>query len=269
MLNRLALRIATVRALRGKTFAGNNVRDSELAPVDDVAAVSPRPVIIVYTDDGKFAGAGRDLFSTSGDSRVDVGYQHLLIETLITQRMQMRDDDGELIDGTVPPVLDAALALNLDLMERQVVAALMDTSPDAEWAEMWRGFALDVGDRDSQLGSSMRDGIRFAGRQMKLSVKLPREPRPGDTIGPLWTRFLALAAGESDLEPVVGVIQSALVGAALDDWLEISGRYGLTRAEARAMQIAPPAAAEDDPPTFSADVGIETTPVVPIILPID
>lgn len=251
MLTRLALRLATVRALRGKTLAGSNVLDSEIGPVEDIAKDKPRPVIIVYTDDGKFSGAGRDLFSPAGDNRVDVGFQHLIIEILVTQRMKMLDDEGQEIEGALPPVLDAALAFNIDLIERQVYAALMDASPAANWAEMWRRLSLDIGDRDSQLGMSKRDGVRFAGRQIKLSVKLLREPRPGDPISPVFARFIALAQAEPDLAPLVPLIQSALAGPALTDWEAVSGRYGFTRDEARALQIAPPLAAETTNPGFT------------------
>jgi len=240
MLTRLALRLATVRALRGKTLAGSNVLDSEIGPIEDIAKDKPRPVIVVYTDDGKFSSAGRDLFASSGDSRVDVGFQHLVIEILLTQRMKMLDDDGNAINGAVPPVLDPALAFNIDLIERQVYAALMDTSPAAEWAEMWRRLAVDIGDRDSQIGASMRDGIRFSGRQIKLSVKMLREPRPGDPIGPVFARFIALAQGEPDLAALVPVIQASLAGPALTDWEAVAGRYGLTREESRALLITPP-----------------------------
>lgn len=265
MLNRLALRLCTVRALRGRTIAGRNVRDSEMAAIDEVAAAHPTPVIIVYTDDGRFATQGRDLWATAGDKRVDVGYQTLIIECVLTQRMQMTDDDGVPIEGAVPPVLDAALAFNLDIMERQIYAALMAHGDGALWSEMWRKFAFEIGDRASQLGSSMREGVRFAGRQIRLSVKLPRDPAPGDTLGPLWTEFLVLMETDPDCAPLRPMILAALSGEPLPEWLEIARRYGLSRGEARAMQFAPPAIAETAVPL--PPIGVSMLPARPVPSP--
>lgn len=251
MLNRLALRLATVRALRGRTLAGDNVLDSDMAPIEDIALEYPQPVIVVYTDDGKFMSSGRDLFVTSGDARVDVGFQSLVIEIVITQRMTMRDDDGNTIEGAVPPVLDAALEFNLDIIERQIYAALMDADPAAPWAEMWRRFVFGIGDRDSQRGSSKQDGLRLAGRQIKLSVTMPRDPAPGAPVGPLWSSFLALAATDAGLTPLLPMINACLAGTPLPPGLQTARKFGLTRHETDSFLLTPPgppAAAPPEPP---------------------
>jgi hypothetical protein len=270
MLNRLALRLATVRALRGRTLAGANVRDSEMAPIADVANDEMMPLIVVYTDDGKFTSMGRDLFATVGDARVDVGFQNLIIEIAITQRMQIRDDNGDMIVGAIPPVLDAALECNIDFIEREVYSALMDADPSAVWSSMWQGFAPHVGERDSQRGSLKQDGVRLAGRQIRLAVKLPRDPTPGAPIGPLWSRFLALATADAELATLVPMLERLLAGTPLPPWRQTMRTYGINVGEARAMLIAPPPAAEavadpvfDEPnvlpgtvvpPTYPADV---------------
>lgn len=255
MLNRLALRIATVRALRGRTLAGSRVLDSEIAPIDDIAAEHPTPVIVVYTDDGHFRGAGRDLFGTSGDTRVDVGFQHLVIDIAMTQRMTLTDEaTGQQIEDAVPPVTDAALEFNLDIIERQVVVALMDTAPAAKWAEMWRQLVLDIGDRESRRGASMRDGVRFAGRQIRLSCKIPKDPPAGVAIGPLWANFLSLAAEEADLAPILPLLNQAIAGAELTPDEALQSAYGLTRAEADALKTAlPPASPMLSPPDSGID----------------
>lgn len=132
MLNRLALRLATVRALRGHTLVGTHVYDSEIAPIDEIAAERPRPFIVVYTDDASFRHGDRDLFATVGDNRVESGFQKLVIEIGVTQRMQILDDEGDRRDDAVQPQTDPALEFNIDLIERQVLAALMN--PVTAWA---------------------------------------------------------------------------------------------------------------------------------------
>ena len=73
-LNRLALRLLTVEALRGRTLAGEAVRDSMAIPLDGPIALDlPQPFVAVYTDDGLSQPRGRDL-STAG------GTINLLIE---------------------------------------------------------------------------------------------------------------------------------------------------------------------------------------------
>ncbi|MGE8942698.1 hypothetical protein ACO2I3_12355 [Leptospira interrogans] len=246
MLNRLALRLATVRALRGRTLAGNRVADSEVAAIDDVAAEAAAPVVIVYTDGGSFTATGRDLYTTKGDGRVESGYQRLVIEIAVTQRMRVQGGEDE---AHVQPETDAAMEFTLDIIERQITTTLM--SSIEPWAEMWRRFVMDIGPRESDRGTSMREGVRFAGRQITLSVSLPKEPPHGVSPGPLWTDFMSLAATDDSLAPVVPVLEAALAGTDLADWRVLAGAYGLTEAEARALGIGPADGGDDDL-TFSA-----------------
>lgn len=244
MLNRLALRLATVRALRGRTLAGPNVLDSSSAAIDDIAAEHPTPVIVVYTDDGQWNVAGRDLYATSGDTRVDMGYQKLLIEIALTQRMLLVDPatgepqldaDGNPLFAAMSLATDPALELTLDLIERQVIDALMCGADDAAWPEMWRRLVTGVGDKHSVRGASARDGVRFAGRQIAISCALPKEPPPAVPIGPLWTDFLALAETEPDLAPVLPAIRAQLEGRPLDANGLLIQTLGLNRLEADAL----------------------------------
>ena len=251
MLNRLALRLATVRALRGRTLARDRVHDSEHSAIDEVAVDRPLPFIVVYTDDAQYNHGDRDLWSTSGNKRVGSGYQKLVIEIAMTQRMQLVGENGEPVEDAVQPATDAAMELNLDIIERQVIAALMD--PQSAWAEMWRELVDHIGDHESQRGVSMRDGVRFAGRQITLSVQLAKEPPAGAPKGPRWTRFLALASEDPTLAQVVPVLEALLAGHDLPDWQIGRGAYGLTLEEARALQVAPPEGLEDASPVFGAD----------------
>lgn len=253
MLNRLALRLATVRALRGRTLADERVYDSEHGAIDEVAVERPLPFIVVYTDDAQLHHGDRDLWSTSGNKRVGSGYQKLVIEIAMTQRMRVTGENGEPVAGAVQPETDAAMEFNLDVVERQIIAALMD--PQSPWAEMWREIVDHVGDRQSQRGVSLRDGVRFAGRQITLDVQLMKDPVPGAPLGPIWTRFLALASDDPTLAPVVPALEALLVGRELSDWQIGRSAYGLTLDETRALLVAPPAGAETTSPVFAGELG--------------
>lgn len=236
MLNRLALRIATVRALRGKTYALANVFDSQQTAIDDLARDQPQPFIVVYTDDGRYNSGHRDLLSYTGDHRVDVGYQHLVIEMGITQLMTLRDDAGNELTGAGSPRTDAALEYRIDLMERQVIAALLDQSSD--WAGFWREMVVKVATRDSSRGGNVQDGVRFVGRQIRLSVELWREPTPGAALSKLWQRFLALAQADADLAPLVPDVVASLAGAGTyTDSQLVAMTYGLSGSEMAALKF--------------------------------
>lgn len=246
-LAREALRIATVRALRGATWVGDRVRDSEAGPFDDQAQDKPEPGIIVYTDDGKFGGGAQSKTLFAG------GETSLVIEIVITQRMRVRvlGENGpeEQILWDMPET-DAAMELTLGMIERQVKVALSD--PGNIWSEMWRRFALAIGECSSQRGASMREGVRFAGRQIVLPVTLPADPTPGTAPGPLWTEFLALVDATPDLAPAADMLRAMIEGtpAHRPEWLTQRFAFGLTEGEAGALGLAPPEAARETSPAF-------------------
>lgn len=252
MLNRLALRICTVEALRGRTYAGANVFDSRQATIDEIAfevdaAPKPMPTISVYTDDGHFRPGDRSLFNVSGDHRHNVGFQRLVIEIVLTQRMVVTDDSGAVMrnpDGSVLTELivldtDPTIEFYLDIIERQVSNCLMVAGN--AWSEMWKGFVLDIGDHESKRGQGARDAMRFSGRQKTIHVKMPNEFAPGQAITPLWQGFFDLCTADADLAKLVPQMRAALLGAPLtDDWDQTQAQFGLTTGETRAMGFGPP-----------------------------
>lgn len=235
MLNRIALRLATVRALRGRTIAGQNVKDSEIGPIEDIAADKPTPFLVVYTDDGHYHVGSRDLFAVSGDGRVETGWLSLVIEIAITQRMKL---EGENEIGLSQMTTDPSLELTVDVIERQILAALSDPRDGAAWPEMWRRFATAIGDRESRRGSLNRDGVRFAGRQIVLQVKVPHDPPVGGGFNKLWADFLALSESDPDLVALVQTFQALLDGAELTEFERVRASYNLSRGEAKAMGLA-------------------------------
>lgn len=245
-LAREALRIATVRALRGATWVGDRVRDSEQGAPDDNAADKAQPEIIVYTDDAKF-GRNRGLFAG--------GVVNLVIEIVITARMQVRVQGSD-AEETIwdCPQTDAAMELTLGMIERQVKVALSD--PRNTWTQIWQRFALEVGDSASQRGTSMRDGIRFAGRQLVLPITVPSDPTPGVAPGPLWTEFLAIVDQDEDLAPAAAMLRLMIEGtpSGWPGWEVLRYGYGLSGPEARAMGIMPPVPAAPESPEFAETV---------------
>lgn len=260
MLNRLGLRLSAVKALRAGV-PGVTVLDSSHGTLDDISTDQPQPFIVVYTDDGYFHTKGRGLYDTTGDHRHRSGYQKLIIEIGVSQRMQI-EPGGVFVAGAIQT--DNAMEFLLDVLERQVRDALIDaTSP---WAQVWAGFALDIADGDSQRGDSKRDGARLAGRQISLSVTLAKDPPSGDPVGPMWQRFFDLAAADPDqnFAALVPKLQALIAGKpGRTAWQITQQAFGLSASEANALIQTPPAGVEAGTNLQAPDAGTITVTVGP------
>src|SRR5262245_41770436 len=111
-LNRAALRIAAVIALRGRTDAGEAVFDSRNDALEDVALGESVPVISVYTEEDKTENRRRSI--------------DLVIEFAVNTRISL--GDGAVIAA---PQTDEALELTLDVLEAQIADALMPAASAA------------------------------------------------------------------------------------------------------------------------------------------
>jgi len=151
-LNRLALRIATVLALKGRTHAGEAVFDSRNATIDELVRDEAVPVISVYTDE-----------DMPGDER----QVSLVIECAVSVLEQKEGKEPQLWTPTTDPMLE----LNLDLMEAEISDALAE--PDNEAADIWRTLAFDIVKTSSQRGVfGVETDQRLAARQRLMTVRL-------------------------------------------------------------------------------------------------
>lgn len=208
-ITRDALRIAIVRALRGRTWAGDLVKDSQIVPIEDCAPDNPSPYLVVYTDDSR---PGNDMRHTP----LSLGQQTVLIDIAVTARMERvaaRDASGApLVDADGNPVFesmwldtitDPQMELVLGAIERQVRVAL--AHPQSEWADIALSFGT-IARIESVRGPSQRDGLRFVGRQLQITFELMLDPPAG--IDPsshaVWSRFLSAmeASGEPNAAQV-------------------------------------------------------------------
>lgn len=159
-LNRLALRIATVLALKGRTHAGGAVFDSRNATIDELVRDEVVPVISVYTDE-----------DMPGDER----QVSLVIECAVSVLQAKGDDEPQLWTPTTDPMLE----LNLDLMEAEIADAL--AAPDNETVDIWRTLVPDIVKISSQRGVfGVETEQRLAARQRLMMVRLL-----DDTQGPI------------------------------------------------------------------------------------
>lgn len=238
MLSRLALRTLAVLALRGQTWAGDEVFDSELDPIDQVEPGEKRPFIVVYVDDATYDVKASDIMTARSTAS-------LVLELGVNARMH--DENGDTLWGT--PVTDSGMETTLDIIERQAMRTL--SQGVGTWAELYRRFALNTPKRTSTRGASAEKGIRFAGRQIVIEVELPKEPAYGGQPGPLWLDLMAAFDADPAMASTAAIFRAAIgEDVALPDWQRIRGYLGLTLDQARALQITPPEAAEATTPPF-------------------
>ncbi|WP_336810931.1 hypothetical protein [Bosea sp. MMO-172] len=231
-LSRLAIRLATVKALAGRTMAGGAVSDSQVSAIDVAAAEHKHPFIAVYSDDGEASGVGRDI---SGN-----GAFSLAVEIGVTSKMRYRLDSGEdeVVDALVPT--DALMEMTLDLIARQIVIALAD--PTNDWANLWRRLVPKVGRVRTRRGASADKLLRFAGRQMEIEVHPLGDPPFGKPPAGVWSDLLDAIEQDTDPEfrKLAAVIRSSIVGDPQPpSWRIEQAQLALTGGEAVALQITP------------------------------
>ena len=243
MLARIALRIAAIEAIKGKTLVGDNVLDSQIGALDVAADGSIRsdqeaPFISVYTDGSKIAG-GLDIRSLHKS-----GLTELTIEAGITAAMTQTDPEtGEslILDGI--PATDQAFEFFLDCVGRQISTALSD--PLNEWAEIWCGLSSGVQMIERKRASDAESGTRVAAHQLVISLDLLPDPLFGVAIADtsIWAKFFAKL--EVIGHPYLPMLMTLVgVPAGVLDHEAQRRRFGLTLDDARALLITPVEPAE-------------------------
>lgn len=218
-LIRFAVRQCAARAIAGATLAEGRVFMSVIDPISAKLTEERAPVITVNTDDHKQAGDGRDL--TGGEAHLD-----LVFEAAIAARVQTVGTDGSGAEVAVTIIeADAGLDLTLDLIEHQIVRALLGPSP---WADLFRCFAPVIHERHSRRGADA-SGTRWAARQLVIRCDTLAEPVGAEDIAPgtVWGDFIASMDADASLAPIAPLIRATLAGDARD-WVRGAAMMGLS-----------------------------------------
>ncbi|MDP1642723.1 MAG: hypothetical protein Q8L59_11110 [Phenylobacterium sp.] len=235
----LFVRLATVLSLRGATAAGDSVQDSAIAPIDQRVKERRRPSLAVYSDD--FAAEqleGIDFLT--GERSLQ-----LVIEAVVADQSERPIDGGAEISITIPET-DEGLELQLNLIERQILRRLQ--AGEGPWPEIWRTLVVKVRKFESRRGAGLEAGVRFAARQLVLTISPLPEPGFGAEPGGVWRRFLTQLAEEPDLAALAPLLEAELIGESLPDWRAVQALLGLTRPGIDGTGLAPPFEAAGDEP---------------------
>jgi hypothetical protein len=226
-LSRLAMRIAAARAVKGVTLAGDRVFDSAIDPIDATIAENRQPILVVMTDEHEVMPDGRELFH--GRASCD-----LIIEAAIAARVEV---EGE-VSITIPHT-DEGMELVLDMIEHQVIAALIRER--TAWSRVWMKLVPVVKRRLSRRGASTENGIRFAARQIVLTCELVEAPTDGAAIplGSAWADVLAVMDADPVLAPVADLLRSMIEGQPVADWKRAANMLGIHMDTANKIGLGP------------------------------
>ncbi|ACL55628.1 hypothetical protein [Methylobacterium nodulans] len=255
-LTGFAIRTCLKRALRGATLAEDRVKDSLITPLDLLAADTPQPLLIVSTDDDLRQAEVR----TPRDRRRELD---VVIEMALATAVAIDD-------GTVRlemPHTDAGMEATLDIMAWQVRAALKD--PTNPWAELYRTFRGEVRKILTRRGASTEDGVRFAARQIIITVDPLQEPERGrDAIPTPWDGLVAQMRADAELEPYGDLLATLLTGSTLPPWQAVQAQLGQTRAVMDAVGLSALHGAEAEPPVSQVTITTDRGDIVETLEPV-
>lgn len=239
---RLALRVATRKALMGRTWAEDRVYDSAITEIDQTVLDTRRPLIIVTTDDEERQIDGRDMLGAASDL-------DLILEIAVASFVRATDAAG--VEMVIPDT-DEALEVTVDLMCRQAITALQTSA--GPWPNLWRRMVPTVKTVTQRRGADARNGIRFAARQISISLMALADPIKPPTEGDAFDEFLALAEADTELVPVARLIRGQLAGAPAS-WREAVAYLGLSDQEGEALGLAPLVPGEAPVPISAGQLG--------------
>lgn len=156
---RSVIRFCTVAALRQRTLAESRVFDSSNTPL--VTALEEdgpeQPYIVVYTDnDNRQNIDGMNLLHARRGL-------HLVIEMGVATKVT-----GEQNEVSIQiPATDAGFELSLDILELQVINALLHDA-NSPFGELLRTMLVDIERAPSMRGSGSQRGTKWAARQLTL-----------------------------------------------------------------------------------------------------
>lgn len=199
----LALRICAHQAMINRTFAGARVSDSDLQPIENMAADDALPFVVISTGDEKGTVTGREILSARRtiDLVLEIG-----IATI---------PDGENIEI---PRTDAGLELMINIVARQCMEAIFGDTEKSEWTAHLSTLITNVSEVESRRGLPVDHGTKFAARQIILRCETLDDPQFGAAPVGFWAEFIASMKTKQVLEPIASTVESVIIGSPIDDW---------------------------------------------------
>lgn len=227
----LALRVATVQALKGRTIAGSRVIDSPLEPLDEAASDERAPFIAVFIDREDSRPDVRNLLTSETRSF------EIVLHVFLPERVEIEMDGQSLTFDTG----DTGGELVQNLVGRQIVRALQaSTGP---WPDLWRRFVVKI---ERYLSRpylvEISPNVRLSAREVQLTVLALDEPDFGVGVHEPWGDLLAALReeGSADLAALADVLEMELTEPGdLPDWRRVMAALNVNRDTVARMGLAP------------------------------
>lgn len=214
-LARIAIRIAAVEALKGRTLVGERVLDSQIAALEadadgNIQIEEEAPFIAVYTDAGSTVDEdiADNLLIANGETEV-------VFEIGITAAMMETDPETgtSTIAGVGIPSTDRNFEWFLDMTARQIADALRDENN--AWAGIFRGLYYHVVKIERLRAASEAKGLRLAGQQIRLALHIVDDPLKNDEDPEKAAPFVAFldameASGNAEYVTQAAMMRTAL-----------------------------------------------------------
>lgn len=221
MITSLAVRLATVRAIRGKTIAEERVFDSAINELDQMISDDRAPLVVVYTDEDQTDNDGRDLMQR--DRQLS-----LMIEIAVADRVVIKDETGDDVVTVSIPNTDAGIEASLNILERQVMRCLL--ADTGVWPELWRTLVVKVHSTTSVRGATVEEGVRFGARQINMKIETLSEPGFGAIEqGSVWETLTSALHADPDTTQLADAIEASIVGDNLTGTAAIAAMLGINR----------------------------------------
>ena len=123
--------------------------------------------------------------------------------------MPATGDDEERIEVDLFDA-DASLEICLAVLRRQIMGTLFGAGGGA-WGDVFRAFVKAVPQITTVRAAQSKNGTRFAGRQIIVTVRALAEPNFAPVEdGTPWAKLLAALDGDTALDPLANVIRTAI-----------------------------------------------------------
>lgn len=235
-----ALGLAAARAIKGQTWAGDNIL---LEPVNPVV-VKDRPLICIYSARGRSKTEDKGLIF---DSDVRLRYEIFLPPKV---------DAGEGVTFNT----EAGQSIVFAIIWRQIEQALLvQQSP---WVNLYSRImlcqeSLDV-ERDLY---EPQKGIKVPVGIYEVRCQTVSDPVIGVEPSPVWREFItAMQTDSAELSGLSMLMTSQIVGSGgdLPDWQVAAGVLGMNQFETQAIDLGPNA---NTTPASDRDDGFDGSPV--------
>ena len=238
------LRLITQQALLNKTWAMDRVYDLPSMATDVRLEEDDQPFIAIYVDDADIVPVSAAYPGTDDDVRIDImggaDTVRLILEIAVgSPRSATADDTDDRPDmGGVSRInaTDPALELQMGLVTRQALQALLSTNTSNMWSELWRHWVISHKKTEIRRGGPGQEttpGVRFASRLVVLHLSLIGEPVRGDDLDryPAWKAFLGAAEATPMLAGTANLIRAHIErdGGPLPGWRIAQKQLATTR----------------------------------------